>query len=49
MNAEMKLEIVKKNYYEFINYLDNNRMMESISDEAWKYLLAIEKVVESEN
>ena len=43
-----KLEIVKKNISDLVDYLDENRLMGSIPDPAWKYILAIEEAVADE-
>jgi hypothetical protein len=42
---KIKLEIVKSNISDLVDYLDENRLMESTSEQVWKYILAIEKVV----
>jgi hypothetical protein len=42
---KMKLEIVKSNISDLVDYLDENRLMESTPDQVWKCILAIEKVV----
>lgn len=42
----MRLEIVKSNISSLVDYLDENRLMETIPDPIWKYILAIEKAVE---
>jgi CII-binding regulator of phage lambda lysogenization HflD len=43
-----KLEIVKKNISGLVDYLDENRLMESTPDQVWEYILAIERAVEPE-
>jgi hypothetical protein len=43
-----KLEIVRKNISGLVDYLDENRLMESTPDQVWEYILAIEKAVEPE-
>jgi len=42
----MRLEIVKSNISSLVDYLDENRLMESTPDQVWKCILAIEKAVE---
>ena len=43
---KMKLEIVKSNISDLVDYLDENRLFSSpIIELLWKYILAIEKVV----
>jgi hypothetical protein len=42
----MKLEIVKSNISDLVDYLDENRLFSSpIIEPLWKYILAIEKAV----
>ena len=42
----MKLEVVKSNISDLVDYLDENRLFSSpIIEPLWKYILAIEKVV----
>ncbi len=43
-----KLEIVRKNISGLVDYLDENRLMESTPDQVWEYILAIERAVEPE-
>jgi hypothetical protein len=43
-----KLDIVKENISGLVDYLDENRLMGSIPDPAWKYILAIEEAVADE-
>jgi hypothetical protein len=43
---KMKLEIVKSNISDLVDYLDENRLFSSpIIEPLWKYILAIEKAV----
>jgi hypothetical protein len=42
---KMRLEIVKSNISSLVDYLDENRLMESTPDQVWKCILAIEKAV----
>lgn len=43
--AQMKLEIVKTNISDLVEWLDVNNKMDLIPDELWKYIINIEKAV----
>ena len=43
--AQMKLEIVKTNISDLVEWLDENNKMDLIPDELWKYIINIEKAV----
>jgi len=40
-----QLDAVRSTLHELIDYLDDNRMMESISDNVWAYIIKIEKIL----
>lgn len=42
---EKRLETIRENIIAFSNYLDETRQLNKIPDEAWNYLIAIEKAV----
>ena len=44
-DPEDKLEIVKTNISDLVEWLDKNNKMSTIPDEIWKYIINIEKVV----
>ena len=43
--GQMKLEIVKTNISDLVEWLDENNKMDLIPDELWKYIINIEKAV----
>ena len=45
MTNEKRLEIIRENISAFSDYMDETRQMSNIPDEAWNYIVVIEKVV----
>jgi len=45
MTHEKRLETIRENISAFSNYLDETRQLHKIPDEAWNYLVVIEKAV----
>jgi hypothetical protein len=46
IQAQEQLSAVRSTLNEMIDYLDENRMMESIPEEVWAYIIKIEKIIE---
>lgn len=45
ITLEKRLEIIRENISAFSDYMDKTRQMSNIPDDAWNYIIEIEKAV----